>query len=637
MGSHCTLARATTRQGLRDSLNGFIVQSRQKRINGFSWHAMSKDLLACCAEAEEDLLNEVFIALFKQRSCVSTGEWNKFIVNARESFALLGKSKVFHDIYIKLNDKSTTAERSRGNKRQNSPISAKLTKKMRSSSQVTGANFPNDGSPLQSSAPQLTGKKPTAFSVLKSCGVLNSVASLALDDIVLAGADLAVICNFKVDVKWMWERAPALQTSRKVMIIHGETKEEELEWLHYLRGEGAESRVRFVRPPTPSYGTVHSKLFVIFYPSGCRICIHTANMVQQDWDYKTQGAYMRDFPRRDSTPIDSGRTTWGPSKDFQTQLIRYFERVLVTSHRDELVQRILQYDFSSAGAALVSSVPGIHKGPDRNYFGHARLRQLLHEEDIEPDNGSSVAICQFSSLGSIQQKWLDEEFHDTLFACKQFVRRPAKFTSGKTEIKLVFPTLEQVRSSNEGLLAGMSLPVSSKNLHRPHITSKLHKWDGRQCGRERAMPHIKTYLRYNTSQPCSPSWVFLGSFNLSVAAWGRMQGARGKQSWDRFNLLSYEVGVLLSPRLACPQLIYLDGTVKYSIPTKQDEELWEKARRQKNIALQLDYPQSSADQPVLLESQHSLLNVQVPLPYKVPPQPYQSQDVPWNTSFFAML
>lgn len=40
------------------------------------------------------------------------------------------------------------------------------------------------------------------------------------------------------------------------------------------------------------------------------------------------------------------------------------------------------------------------------------------------------------------------------------------------------------------------------------------------CGRQRAMPHLKTYLRHSGRDV---AWLYVGSHNMSKAAWGEQQ------------------------------------------------------------------------------------------------------------------
>lgn len=45
-------------------------------------------------------------------------------------------------------------------------------------------------------------------------------------------------------------------------------------------------------------GTHHTKAFLIEYKAGMRVVIHTANLVHCDNNFKTQGLWVQDFPRK---------------------------------------------------------------------------------------------------------------------------------------------------------------------------------------------------------------------------------------------------------------------------------------------------------------------------------------------------
>lgn len=610
---------------LGSALRAFVAQARYGDIKSDIWIAFEQDVASAARDEDDQILQSSLSALEKHQKCVTSDHWrdftksfeNKLIEQERLELLEFFSSKILG----RQKPEQNTVSRKRAPPEHANSSQPEKKRRMPSSSQWKPANSNTTNSP-----------KPVTsypgFYLLKTPEVNNAEYEIALEDIIVAGAELAVVCNFKFDVPWMWERAPALQTCRKVLIVHGEPPEVEQEWNVFFQQDGAAERVRFMRPTTPPYGTVHTKMFILFYASGCRVCVHTANMVKDDWDYKTQGAYLRDFPVKSAgSSVSLGH---GDSNDFKLQLTRYFQRALSRPHADEVVGQIERYDFSSAGVSFVASVPGSHKGREKEHFGHARLRKLLSKHVLETPRSDSAAVCQFSSLGSIQQKWLEEEFSATLFAsCNADTSATAS-----RDIQLVFPTLEQVQGSNEGLQAGASLPVQPKNLNRAHITSKLHKWDATPSGRSRAMPHIKTFLRYETATPTTPLWVFLGSFNLSGAAWGRMQGARKQQAWDRLAILSYEAGVLFTPRLACPAKYILGCTIKYDLPSKQDEEIWAEARRSHGITLRICEPLASQNRSMSQESPS--LQVDLPLPYKTPPLPYGRQDTAWNTSYCAM-
>lgn len=68
-------------------------------------------------------------------------------------------------------------------------------------------------------------------------------------------------------------------------------------------------------PPTLSYGTHHTKAFVLVYENGLRLIAHTANIVFSDCNDKSQGIWFQDFPRKDAlSPASS---------DMQEQLAHY--------------------------------------------------------------------------------------------------------------------------------------------------------------------------------------------------------------------------------------------------------------------------------------------------------------------------
>ncbi|KAL5972757.1 hypothetical protein ACLOJK_039563 [Asimina triloba] len=72
------------------------------------------------------------------------------------------------------------------------------------------------------------------------------------------------------------------------------------------------------RPPLPiSYGTHHSKAMLLMYPQGVRVVVHTANLIYVDWNNKTQGLWMQDFPWKDQKNLSS-------SSPFENDLIEYF-------------------------------------------------------------------------------------------------------------------------------------------------------------------------------------------------------------------------------------------------------------------------------------------------------------------------
>lgn len=77
------------------------------------------------------------------------------------------------------------------------------------------------------------------------------------------------------------------------------------------------------KPPLPiSYGTHHSKAMLLIYASGIRVIVHTANLIYVDWNNKSQGLWMQDFPWKDQ---NSPKTGGG----FENDLIDYLTALKV--------------------------------------------------------------------------------------------------------------------------------------------------------------------------------------------------------------------------------------------------------------------------------------------------------------------
>jgi tyrosyl-DNA phosphodiesterase-1 len=135
---------------------------------------------------------------------------------------------------------------------------------------------------------------------------------------------------------------------------------------------------------------------------------------------------------------------------------------------------------------------------------------------------------QFSSLGSLDEKWMSE-FACSLSAGKSDNGSPL----GIGKPLIVWPTVEDVRTSIEGYAAGSCIPSPQKNVEKDFLRKYWARWKADHVGRCRAMPHIKTFTRYNGQDI---AWFLLTSANLSKAAWGALQ-----KNNTQLMIRSYEV------------------------------------------------------------------------------------------------
>uniref|UniRef100_A0A3B4XNG8 Tyrosyl-DNA phosphodiesterase 1 n=1 Tax=Seriola lalandi dorsalis TaxID=1841481 RepID=A0A3B4XNG8_SERLL len=336
--------------------------------------------------------------------------------------------------------------------------------------------------------------------------------------------------NYCFDIAWMVKQYPS--EDRPVLIVHGDKREAKARLLQQAQPF---PHVRFCQAKLDiAFGTHHTKMMLLWYEEGFRVIILTSNLIRADWYQKTQGMWMSPlFPRLPK----GGSATAGESPTFfKRDLLEY-----LGSYRapelEEWIQRIKEHDLSETRVYLIGSTPGRYVGSDMERWGHLRLRKLLYEH-TEPIPGEErwPVIGQFSSIGSMgldKTKWLAGEFQRTLT------------TLGKSSLRsdplvhLVYPSVEDVRTSLEGYPAGGSLPYSIQTAQKQlwlhsyfHPTVRVH------C---HAMPHIKTYMR--TSPDFTQlAWFLVTSANLSKAAWGALE-----KNNTQVMVRSYELGVLYVP------------------------------------------------------------------------------------------
>jgi tyrosyl-DNA phosphodiesterase-1 len=186
---------------------------------------------------------------------------------------------------------------------------------------------------------------------------------------------------------------------------------------------------------------------------------------------------------------------------FETELSEYLSAY--GRYFDVWKKKILLYDFSSLRGTLIPSIP--YQGSDKD-LGHLKLRK--HIRNFE----NSYLIIQCSSIGSLGKPndWLYAEFGISLFGK----------TPQKDDLKLIYPSIERVRTSYEGYLGGNCLPYNDGNDKRQgyYLSKITHEWTAETTNRTRAMPHVKTFTCINTVEN-NLNWFIVSSANLSKPAW----------------------------------------------------------------------------------------------------------------------
>lgn len=393
-----------------------------------------------------------------------------------------------------------------------------------------------------------------------------------------------VLCNYMCNFEFLLEDYPELlSVPNKVFFIHdGSAMGTE-----QYRSLNPSTDFCFLNPKdepgTPTnplkyklmYGTHHTKMILVGMEDRLRVIVYTCNMLGDDLIWQANGAFIQDFPLKHS--VASAPTALGD--DFERTLMHYLESYGYHAKKSwslgapsrTLVEQIAQYDFSNAKGILIPSIPGYHPivpeeeqrpengRPTKPLVGYLKLKDAIqthaatHQSSQKRSTRYGPVVCQFSSIGSLSEKWI-RDFGTSLSA--------APVPKGKQElvdmVKVVWPTIEEMEATHAGLGGGASLPGTTNNLKRKFLMPLFCKWSPRASSNNpihqaKSVPHIKTFfqLRHTKEQgekqeEKSFAWFCIGSQNLSKAAWGEIiNGKYGK--CHRVN--AWEMAVFVCPTI----------------------------------------------------------------------------------------
>lgn len=500
----------------------------------------------------------------------------------------------------------------------------------------------------------------------------GNAGCVSLRDIVSGPVRWCVVMNFMIDLPWLLspDGCPELLRIPKVVWIGDERSSPTPRDPEFLRLKGARDWT-VVNPPCPKFGTHHTKCFILVYDTGVRVCVHTANLIHGDIRKRTNAAWCQDFPNKSAADL-------GRKSEFERDLGRYLATL---GWKDETCalpgtnggarvvvgpSAMSRFDFSDAGAKLISSVPGRWVGSAMRDYGHASVRHALAGMTFPAEFKRAPVVCQFTSVGATTEKWMGEmarSFGAGAAGSDDAIEK-LKFESsfgkssgnpfstaaekgvpslGDGELKLVWPTMGEVRGSNLGYATGGSIPGATDKISREHVRRRLHRWRGAAfgsegsklphppapadpAGRGRVMPHVKTFARYAPGAPHDLAWVIVGSHNLSGAAWGRLE-----KNETQIAILSYELGVLLSPRFIGKNRASAPFTCTPGAVSHRGESV------PRCLCLANARPATSVvgTSKVRISARGDSLPgagefvAFAPLPYRVPPVPYAPSDKPW--------
>jgi tyrosyl-DNA phosphodiesterase 1 len=167
----------------------------------------------------------------------------------------------------------------------------------------------------------------------------------------------------------------------------------------------------------------------------------------------------------------------------------------------------------------------------------------------------------------------------------------------------VYPTVREICTSIEGPAGGNSVQGRVKNLDdKAFLKPLLRKWStalkpngasDNPLHKSRNVPHIKTYYQLGQDSQ-SMQWFVVSSHNMSMAAWGTVIHPQFCRPDARLMIRSWELGVFVSPSLlpGCTRLVPWTADSTTTTPCREGD-------------------------------------VTIPLPFKLIPDVYGPNDVPW--------
>lgn len=476
---------------------------------------------------------------------------------------------------------------------------------------------------------------PSPFQLTRIRGVpaKDNTDTISLHDIL--GDPLireAWIFNFCFDVSWTMRYFDEdVRSLVNVKIIHWSWKREDGNRQGIEDDMKTWKNVEDIKAYLPDpFGTHHSKMIILFkHDDTAQVVIHTANMLEKDWDHMTQAVWRSpalptlgdiSMNQKDDGPIGSGAR-------FKADLLRYIEAY--GNKLRPLSDQLKRHDFSEVRAALIASVPSHVKVADPldSVWGHLSLSGVLRDLNTRRKSSSpsmsntSHLIAQVSSIATIPQSYLQETIY--------------KAASPATT-SIIYPTQSDLRSALTGYATGGSIhtkiSTAANQKQVSSLRSQFHRWGvqstntGCRAGRHMIPPHIKTYISFvskpTADQPApNINWALMTSANLSQQAWGTIPKTPKNASSSAeavVHIQSFEIGVLV-----WPELFYDD--------IEHDPEDLDAKEQNTTVRMVPVFGKDLPEAPNTLHAQDQKeILVGLRMPYDLPLTPYGINEMPWS-------
>ncbi|TEB19966.1 hypothetical protein C9890_0122 [Perkinsus sp. BL_2016] len=341
--------------------------------------------------------------------------------------------------------------------------------------------------------------------------------SVSFRDIVTPASEIEgiLLSSYGTDVEWLLSHFKAGTPITVIDQPTGDTEQTSFVPLGSYWPMFQVVHPRFEKGGLFESGTMHCKLIVIKWKNnqGLRIVVSSANLVRFDWESITQVCWIVDIDL--STPLPSVPGGFGGYlHEFVSALVQGQELVtdwlsILDNSRAAISTQV------PVNVFLVGSVPGTFSGDRLTKFGQIRLRDVLRSNNIS--NDQSVQF-QVSSIGMLQ---------------KPFLSSFMESTCSNNSFHLVWPEYQKAMS-----LPGkdhMMLYEKNERTAAPLMTP-LVPLDSRAG----ILNHSKVLVGRSKEDDSQLSFVYIGSHNMSMSAWGRLVFDN-----KSLQIASFELGIVI--------------------------------------------------------------------------------------------
>ncbi|KAJ3968209.1 tyrosyl-DNA phosphodiesterase I [Lentinula raphanica] len=259
---------------------------------------------------------------------------------------------------------------------------------------------------------------------------------------------------------------------------------------------------------------------LIFYKTGrLRVVVSTANLTPYDWEVIENAVWLQDIPPRSNDDV----LKQPDEESFECLMRRVLDNVNVESALSvmrEQDQRNLpigntgdictKWDWSNVAVKLVPSIAGKHEEwPSVILTGHTRLMKAVRDMGFRTGRWSREQNLdleyQGSSIGSYTTQWVNEFYPSAKGeSAEDWLDKPKRIRERllyPTGLKVLYPTLETVRSSQYGERGGQELFCNRSKWESPNFPRHLFYDSQSKAGR--TLLHTKVLTRAKSTNQSS--------------------------------------------------------------------------------------------------------------------------------------